>query len=130
MIPLRPFVSIPVLAVLASAAFGQNPPAASKAPAKIDKASSYYNYSLGHMYAELASAYSNNGSYFTKAVESYRAALKADPGAHFIDEELADLYIQSGRLREAGLEAEDALKQNPHDFKSRRLLARIYHRVI
>jgi tetratricopeptide (TPR) repeat protein len=130
MIPLRQFVSIPCLAVLVSAAFGQNSPAASKPPAKIDKASSYYNYSLGHMYAELASAYANNGSYFSKAVESYRAALKADPGATFIAEELSDLYIQSGRIREAVLEGEDALKQNPDDLNSRRLLARIYTRLI
>src|SRR5258706_8365595 len=125
MIPLRWFVSIPVLAALVSTAFGQNPPAASKkASAKIDKAASYYNYSLGHMYAELASAYANNGSYFTKAVESYRAAFKAEPGATFIAEELSDLYIQSGRIREAVLEAEDALKQTPDDLNSRRLLAR------
>jgi tetratricopeptide (TPR) repeat protein len=116
--------------VLVSTAFGQNTPAAPKVPPKIDKASSYYNYSLGHMYAELASAYANNGSYFSKAVESYRAALKADPGATFIAEELSDLYIQSGRLREAVLEAEDALKQNPDDLNSRRLLARIYTRLI
>jgi tetratricopeptide (TPR) repeat protein len=115
--------------VLVSGAFGQNSPAA-KPPAKIDKASSYYNYSLGHMYAELASAYANNGSYFSKAVESYRAALKADPGATFIAEELSDLYIQSGRIREAVLEGEDALKQNPEDLNSRRLLARIYTRLI
>src|SRR5258708_18864574 len=98
MIPVRRFVSIPCLAVLVSAAFGQNSPAASKAPAKIDKASSYYNYSLGHMYAELASAYANNGSYFTKAVESYRAAMKADPCATFFAAELADLYMQARRL--------------------------------
>src|SRR5258708_39764941 len=125
MIPLHRFVSIPCFAVLASTAFGQNSPAASKAPAKIDKASSYYNYSLGHMYAELASAYANNGSYFTKAVESYRPAMQADPGATFIAEEPSDLYIQSGRLREAVLGTEDALKQNPDDLHSRRLLARI-----
>src|SRR5260370_8987286 len=130
MTPLRRFVSSPCFAVLVSTAFGQNSPAASKAPAKIDKASSYYNYSLGHMYAELASAYANNGSYFTKAVESYRAALKADPGATFIAEELSDLYIQSGRLREAVLEAADALKQNPDALNSRRLLPRIYTRLI
>ncbi len=130
MTPLRRFVSLPCLTFLVSTAFAQNTPSGSKAPAKIDKAASYYNYSLGHMYAELASAYANNGSYFSKAVESYRAALKADPGATFIAEELSDLYIQSGRIREAVLEAEDALKQSPDDLNSRRLLARIYTRLI
>jgi tetratricopeptide (TPR) repeat protein len=61
---------------------------------------------------------------------AYRAALKADPSATFIAEELSDLYIQSGRLREAVLDAEDALKQNPNDLNSRRLLARIYTHLI
>ncbi len=82
------------------------------------------------MYSELAAAYGNRGEYFSKAAEAYRAALKADPSATFIAEELSDLYIQSGRLREAVLDAEDALKQNPNDLNSRRLLARIYTHLI
>src|SRR5271155_1490123 len=80
--------------------------------------------------ASYAIAQGNRGDYFSKAVESYRAALKADPSATFIAEELSDLYIQSGRLREAVLEAEESLKQNPNDLNSRRLLARIYTRLI
>ena len=95
-----------------------------------DKAAAYYNYSLGHLYSELAAAYGNRGEYFSKAADAYRAALKADPSATFIAEELSDLYIQSGRLREAVLDAEDALKQNPNDLNSRRLLARIYTHLI
>jgi tetratricopeptide (TPR) repeat protein len=82
------------------------------------------------MYAELAATYNNRGDYFTKAIENYRLALKADPGASYVSEELSDLYIQSGRLREAVTDAEEALKQNPNDLNSRRLLARIYARLI
>jgi tetratricopeptide (TPR) repeat protein len=129
MIPMRRLVSLPCLLIAASAAFAQtprtNPPAG-----QADKAAAYYNYSLGHLYSELAAAYGNRGEYFNKAAESYRAALKADPSATFIAEELSDLYIQSGRLREAVLDAEDALKQNPDDLNSRRLLARIYTHLI
>jgi tetratricopeptide (TPR) repeat protein len=121
-------VACPLL-FLAATAFGQESSGASKPAAAADKAASYYNYSLGHLYAELAGA-SGNRELFTKAVDSYRAAMKADPGATFIAEELSDLYIQSGRLREAVTEAEDALKQNPDDLNSRRLLARIYTRLI
>jgi len=110
--------------------FAQNQPAASPASAENTKSAAYYNYALGHLYSELAAAYGNRGDYFNKAVESYRAALKADPNATFIAEELSDLYIQSGRLREAVLEAEDQLKQNPNDLNARRLLARIYTRLI
>ncbi len=129
MIPAHRILSFACPFLLATAAFSQNTPAAPKPEAKADKASAYYNYSLGHLYSELAGAYGNR-EFFTKAVDSYRAALKADPSATFIAEELSDLYIQSGRLREAVLEAEDALKQNPDDLNSRRLLARIYTRMI
>jgi tetratricopeptide (TPR) repeat protein len=120
--------SLPCLLLAASCAFAQNQTAPA-APAA-DKGAAYYNYALGHLYSELAAAYGNRGDYFNKAVESYRAALKADPNATFIAEELSDLYIQSGRLREAVLEAEDQLKQNPNDLNARRLLARIYTRLI
>ncbi|HUA22381.1 MAG TPA: tetratricopeptide repeat protein [Bryobacteraceae bacterium] len=135
MIPPRRLASVPCLLVLAAAAFGQNAPAppqpaATTDKASADKAAAYYNYSLGHLYAEMAAAYGNRGDYFNKAVDAYRAALKADPSATFIAEELSDLYIQAGRLREAVLDAEDQLKQNPNDLNARRLLARIYTRLI
>ena len=129
MISSRWFRSLACPLILVGAAFGQDTSAASKPEAKVDKAAAYYNYSLGHLYAELAGAYGNR-EFFNKAVDSYRAAMKADPSASFIAEELSDLYIQSGRLRDAVTEAEDALKQNPNDLNSRRLLARIYTRLI
>src|SRR5579872_2329439 len=130
MIPTHRFVSLPCVLLFAAAAFGQNVPSTRATPAGSDKAASYYNYSLGHLYSEMAAASGNRGDYFNKAVESYKAALKADPSASFISEELSDLYIQSGRLREAVTEAEDALKENPSDLNARRLLARIYTRMI
>ena len=130
MTPRHRFVSLPCVVFLAAAAFGQNTPSTTASQAQLDKAASYYNYSLGHLYAELAAAAGNRGDYFNKAVESYKAALKADPNATFISEELSDLYIQSGRLREAVTEAEEVLKENPSDLNARRLLARIYTRMI
>ncbi|MEO8025397.1 MAG: tetratricopeptide repeat protein [Bryobacteraceae bacterium] len=100
-------------------------------PAKeSSKATAYYHYSLGHMYAELAAAYGNRGEYFNKAIENYRLAVKADPEATFLTEELSDLYIQAGRLRDAVTETEEVLKQNPNDLNARRILARIYTRMI
>jgi tetratricopeptide (TPR) repeat protein len=129
MTPSRRYLSFACLLFLVAGAFGQDNSAASKPGSSADKAAAYYNYSLGHLYSELAGA-SGSRELFTKAVDSYRAALKADPSATFIAEELSELYIQSGRLREAVTEAEDALKQNPNDLNSRRLLARIYTRLI
>lgn len=135
MIPTHRWASLPCLFTLALAAFAQQGPAPSAAQtqtdkAQADKAAAYYNYALGHLYAEMAAAYGNRGEYFNKAADAYRAALKDDPSATFIAEELSDLYIQAGRLREAVVDAEDALKQNPNDLNSRRLLARIYTHLI
>ena len=95
-----------------------------------DKATAYYNFAMGHLYAELAGAYQNRGDYLTRAIEHYKAAIKADPQASFLSEDLSELYIQSGRLRDAVTEAEEALKQNPDDLTSRRILGRIYTRMI
>jgi tetratricopeptide (TPR) repeat protein len=109
-----------------------SPAAASPATGSVEdsKAAAYYHYSLGHLYAEMAGAFGNRGEYFDKAAENFRLAMKDDPGATFIAEELSDLYIQSGRLRDAVMEAEDLLKQNPNDINDRRILARIYARLI
>jgi tetratricopeptide (TPR) repeat protein len=94
-----------------------------------DRASAYYHYSLGHMYADLASI---NGSpeYIKKAIENYKLAIKEDPNTPMLGEELSELYIQTGRLREAQSDAEEALKANPNDVNAHRMLGRIYTRQI
>ncbi len=102
-----------------------------KAPSRtIEKADAYYHFAMGHLYAEQAAAYGNRGDFVTKAIDHYKQAIKADPEATFLSEELSDLYIQSGRLREAVLESEEAIKQNPNDLNARRILGRIYARMI
>ncbi len=99
-------------------------------PPKVDKASAYYHYTLAHMYAEQASMFGNRGDFVNKAIENYKEAIKADPTAAMLSEELSDLYVQSGRLREAQTDAEDVLKQNPNDLNAHRLLARIFTRLV
>src|SRR5512139_1731414 len=93
----------PKLVPLALALFATIPAQSqsTSAPKAADKASAYYHFTIGHLYAELAGAYGNRGDYLARAIENYRAAMKADPDASFLAEELSDLYIQSGRLREA-----------------------------
>jgi tetratricopeptide (TPR) repeat protein len=97
-----------------------------------DKASAYYHYSLAHMYADLASNGASGASrdnireYLNKAIENYKEAIKADPSAPVLTEELAELYVGSGRLREAQSEAEEAIKQNPNDVNAHRMLARVF----
>jgi tetratricopeptide (TPR) repeat protein len=103
------------------------PVKAAEAPAK---AAAYYNFAMGHLYAEMAAAYGNRGEYVNKAIEHYQAALKLDPSATFLSEDLTDLYIQSGQLARAVTEAEDLLKKNPDNLDARRVLGRIYARMI
>ncbi len=95
-----------------------------------NRAAAYYHFSMGHLYAELAGAYGNRGEYFNKAIDHYKQALKLDPSAGFLIEEITDLYIQGGRLRDAVTEAEDLIKQNPDNLGARRMLGRIYSRLI
>lgn len=130
---MRIFTASACFVLMAGLAAAQSPSQSQATHASTstqDKASAYYHYSLGHLYSELAGAYGNRGDYFNKAVENYREAMAADPSATFIAEELSDFYIQSGRLRDAVTEAEDLLKKNPNDLNSRRVLARIYSRLI
>jgi tetratricopeptide (TPR) repeat protein len=103
------------------------PLSAQPAPKPGDKAAAYYHYTLGHLYAEQAG---NKGDFLNRAIENLRLAIKADPSATFISEELSDLYIQSGRLREAVQDAEEAIRTNPNDLNARRMLGRIYTRMI
>ena len=95
-----------------------------------DRATAYYRYTLGHMYAELAGNTTNRNDYVNLAIENYKAAIKADPGSALMAEELSDLYSQSGRMRDGQTDAEQAIKTNPNDLAAHRVLARIYVRQI
>lgn len=119
-------LSIFLAAVVVCAA--QTTPDASAA--KSGKAAAYYNFAMGHLYSELAGAYGNRGEYFSRAVEYYKQAMKQDPSAKFLSEELTDLYIAAGRLNDAVREAEEMLRQDPENLDARRLLGRIYARLI
>jgi tetratricopeptide (TPR) repeat protein len=101
----------------------------SSAP-KPDKAAAYYNFAMGHLYGELAAAYGNRGEYLNKAIDHYKQALKHDPDSGLLFEELTDLYIQAGKVRDAVTEAEELVRQNPANTTARRILGRIYMRMI
>ncbi|HTS25659.1 MAG TPA: tetratricopeptide repeat protein [Bryobacteraceae bacterium] len=105
------------------------PPANSSAP-DASKAGAYYNFAMGRLYTELAASEGRQSDYVSKAIQHYKEALKLDPTSPIIFEELTDLYIQTGRLREATTQAEDMLKQNPENLDARRMLGRIYTRAL
>src|SRR3954469_10298596 len=73
-------------------AYAQEPAPIAKTPE--NKAGAYYNFAMGRVYAELAQAYANKPEYLTKAIQHYQDALKLDPSASIVFEELTDLYIQ------------------------------------
>lgn len=107
-------------------------PAFSQAPASPpdDHSSAYYDFAMAHLYGELAGAYGNRGEYVNKAIDMYRAAMKADPSSTYIAEELTEFYVQTGQLEKALQEADALLKANPANNNARKILARIYSRQI
>jgi len=107
--------------------FAQTP---APSPASDTKADAYYHFAMGRVYAELAQAYGNQKDYLNKSLQHYQEALKLDPGASMVFEELTDLYIQTNRLKDAVSQAEDVLKANPDNIDARRMLGRIYMRMI
>ena len=121
----RAVVFLLVWGLATTGAWAQTP-----AAKKTDRAGAYYHYAMGHMFAELATSYGNRAQYLTQAIDHYQQALKADPAAGFIAEELSELYIQAGRLKQAVTDAEAALKENPNDLNQRRILGRIYMRLV
>ncbi|MGC8793592.1 MAG: tetratricopeptide repeat protein [Bryobacteraceae bacterium] len=94
------------------------------------RADAYYNYAMGHLYAELAGAFGSRGEYANKAIEYYKRAIKADPDTRLLSDELSDLYLQTGKIQLAVTEAQERLKRDPDDLDARRLLGRIYTRMI
>jgi len=105
-------------------------PSGTAGPPDTDKAGAYYHFAMGRLYAELAGSGVNQNTYIAKAIQHYQDALKLDPSAKIIFEELTELYVQTGRLQDAISQAEDLLKQDPDNLDARRMLGRIYTRAI
>jgi tetratricopeptide (TPR) repeat protein len=123
---IRSAKALLLVAMAGSLCFGQNSrPQPASTPAQDNKANAYYHFAMGRLYAELGQAEGNKDN-ITKAIQHYQEALKLDPSAHMIFDELTDLYMQTGRLRDAVTQAEDLLKQNPDNLDARRMLGRIY----
>lgn len=141
----RPSLTIFLIAaasVFASAQAGTSAlPASSSQPAapqesspqsashKPDRAVSYYHYALAHMYEEQVTVYGRS-DLANKAIEEYRLAIDADPSSEFLTAGLAELYVKTGRIRDAVLEAQDIIKHDPNNLEAHKLLGRIYLRSL
>jgi tetratricopeptide (TPR) repeat protein len=112
-------------------AFGQAQPGVPASPAKSDDhASAYYSFAMAHLYGEMASAYGNRGEYVNKAIDFYKQAMKLDPNASAIGEELAELYVQTGQMERATAQANELIQANPSNANAHKIMARIYSRQI
>src|ERR1700683_4449786 len=125
-----------MIAVAATAAAGQSKtPAPSEvtpaqpAPRKVDRAAAYYHYAVAHMYEEQVTVYGRS-ELANKAMEEYRLAIEADPSSEFLTSGLAELYVKTGRIRDAVLQAQDILKRDPNNLEAHKLLGRIYLRSL
>ena len=96
---------------------------------KVDRAVAYYHYTLAHMYEEQVAVYGRS-ELATKAMEEYRLAIEADPSSEFLTSGLAELYVKTGRIRDAVLQAQDILKRDPNNLEAHKLLGRIYLRSL
>jgi len=96
---------------------------------KGDRAAGYYHYALAHMYEEMVTAYGRS-DLANKAIEEYRLAIEADPSSEFLTSGLAELYVKTGRIRDAVLEAQDIIKRDPNNLEAHKLLGRIYLRSL
>jgi tetratricopeptide (TPR) repeat protein len=96
---------------------------------KVDRAASYYHYALAHFYEEMVTAYGRSDM-ANKAIEEYRLAIDADPSAEFLTSGLAELYVKTGRIRDAVIEAQDIIKRDPKNLEAHKLLGRIYLRSL
>lgn len=103
-----------------SPAWGQTPQPVT------DRSSSYYAFAMAHLDAELAQAYGNRGEYVNKAIDMYKQAMKLDPGASYIGEELADFYVHISQLDNATKLANELIKANPRNTAAHKILARVY----
>ncbi len=96
---------------------------------KADRAAAYYHYTLAHMYEEQVTMYGRS-ELANKAMEEYRLAIEADPSSEFLTSGLAELYVKTGRIRDAVLQAQEILKRDPNNLEAHKLLGRIYLRSL
>ena len=118
----------PAPADAAKAPKDQVEPSQVAAPAP-DRAQAYYHVALADI-DEDEEAESGRPELETRAIEEYKLALNADPGSPELNDGLAELYFNSGRVHEAEVTARALLKSTPNDVAAHKLLGRIYLRQL
>jgi len=110
-----------------------NAQAASGASASQDgiatQSDAYYDFVMGHYYSQEYQITSHSED-ANKAIDFLKKAFTLDPSSRQIGDELAEIYYQSQRIRDAVAEANSILARDPDNLPARRLLARIYVRTL
>jgi len=129
---MKTLIAVGIAAALCPvAAFGAQSPAATQAQAnsyagsKSDRADLYYNFTMGHLQEEEFEA-TGRGELAAQSIESYRKALDIEPNSPVIMERLAEIEAKSQHIRDAVIQAQEALKIDPDNLEAHRLLAHIY----
>ena len=93
------------------------------------KSEAYFDFVMGHYYSQeyQISSHSEDAN---KAIDYLKRAFTLDPNSQQIGDELAEIYYQSQRIRDAVAEAQSILAKDPDNLPARRLLARIYVRTL
>jgi tetratricopeptide (TPR) repeat protein len=112
-----------------------NASAQAQAPATVapatdsSHADAYYYFTMGHL-QEQQYEMTTSADYASESIESYKKALELEPGSAVILERLAEIYAKSQHIRDAVVQAQEALKIDPDNVDAHRLLARIYVRTL
>jgi len=109
-----------VLISLCAAGLSSRPAFAQAAtsPESSGKAEAYYQFMLGrHLESEEG---------FEQAIAAYQRAAELDPTASEVPAELAALYQRQGRLKDATVSAQAALKIDPGNVTAHRVLGIIF----
>jgi tetratricopeptide (TPR) repeat protein len=119
--------------VLPPSVANQQSDAAPAKPASADDvnqtAEAYYDFTLGHYYQQRYEV-SRDSQDAERAIDSYKKAYALDPSSATIRQQLAQVYFQSQRIRDAVLEAQAILAKDPDNLPARKLLAHIYVRTL
>jgi tetratricopeptide (TPR) repeat protein len=111
----------------------QNTQAPASASASQDEIAShgeaYYDFVMGHYFSQEYQISSHTED-VNKAIDFLKKAFTIDPNSQQIGDELAEIYYQSQRIRDAVTEANSILAKDPDNLPARRLLARIYVRTL
>ncbi len=135
---MKTILSTAVVAIFLSAqtAPAQSPtqaatqaPNAAKPVSDSSHADAYYYFTMGHL-QEQQYEMSSSADEAAASIESYKKALALEPDSAVILERLAEIYAKSQHIRDAVVQAQEALKIDPENVDAHRLLARIYVRTL